>query len=125
MKSLLFYAVPAHRCHRSNVHFIKFNWVSRQDAGDRKMSEISTYIAEGAMAFLRAEWKILSYFVVIVAILLGVMAQCKCKLALVYCHFLYHRCRKQRTCRLHRHEDSHQSQRAYGSRLPEQSCPKL
>src|SRR6187399_605220 len=55
--------------------FIKFNWVSRQDAGNDRMKEISKYIAEGAMAFLKAEWKILGYFVVIVAILLGIMAQ--------------------------------------------------
>ena len=53
---------------------IKFNWVSRQDAGSDRMKEISTYIAQGAMAFLKAEWKILGYFVVIVALLLGVMA---------------------------------------------------
>ncbi|HYF30587.1 MAG TPA: sodium-translocating pyrophosphatase [Chitinophagaceae bacterium] len=53
---------------------VKFNWVSRQDAGNDRMKEISTYIAEGAMAFLKAEWKILGYFVVIVAILLGIMA---------------------------------------------------
>lgn len=53
----------------------KFNWVSRQDAGTDRMKEISTYIAEGAMAFLKAEWKVLGYFVVIVAILLAVMAQ--------------------------------------------------
>ncbi len=53
---------------------IKFNWVSRQDAGSDRMKEISNYIAEGAMAFLRAEWKVLGYFVVIVAILLAVMA---------------------------------------------------
>jgi K(+)-stimulated pyrophosphate-energized sodium pump len=38
------------------------------------MKEISTYIAEGAMAFLKAEWKILGYFVVIDALLLGFMA---------------------------------------------------
>ena len=55
--------------------FIKFNWVSKQDAGTPRMKEISDYIAEGAMAFLRAEWKVLGYFVVIVAILLAVMAQ--------------------------------------------------
>ncbi len=54
---------------------VKFNWVSRQDAGTDRMKEISTYIAEGAMAFLKAEWKILGYFVVIVGILLAVMAQ--------------------------------------------------
>src|SRR5207253_67828 len=53
--------------------FIKFNWVSRQDAGNDRMKEISTYIAEGAMAFLRAEWKILTYFGIIVAILLAYM----------------------------------------------------
>src|SRR5688572_2351086 len=54
--------------------FIKFNWVSKQDAGNDRMKEIINYIAEGAMAFLKAEWKILAYFVVIVGILLAVMA---------------------------------------------------
>src|SRR5215203_5385607 len=53
--------------------FIKFNWVSKQDAGNERMKEISTYIAEGATAFLKAEWKILTYFAVIVALLLGFM----------------------------------------------------
>ena len=52
---------------------IKFNWVAKQDAGTPRMKEISNYIAEGAMAFLKAEWKVLGYFVVIVAILLAVM----------------------------------------------------
>jgi len=52
----------------------KFNWVGRQDAGTDRMKEISNYIAEGAMAFLRAEWKILTYFVLIVGLLLGFMA---------------------------------------------------
>ncbi|MBM3923224.1 MAG: sodium/proton-translocating pyrophosphatase, partial [Sphingomonadales bacterium] len=54
--------------------FIKFQWVARQDAGTDRMKEISNYIAEGAMAFLRAEWRILTYFVVIVGLLLAVMA---------------------------------------------------
>jgi len=53
---------------------IKFNWVAKQDAGSDRMREISNYIAEGAMAFLKAEWKILGYFVAIVALLLGFMA---------------------------------------------------
>ncbi len=52
----------------------KFNWVSKQDAGTARMKEISLYISEGAMAFLRAEWKILTYFVIVVALLLGFMA---------------------------------------------------
>ena len=54
--------------------FVKFKWVASQDAGSDRMKEISNYIAEGAMAFLKAEWKILGYFVVVVALLLGVMA---------------------------------------------------
>ncbi len=53
--------------------FFKFNWVGRQDAGTDRMKEISQYIAEGAMAFLRAEWNILTYFVIIVALLLAYM----------------------------------------------------
>jgi K(+)-stimulated pyrophosphate-energized sodium pump len=54
---------------------VKFYWVAKQDAGTDRMKEISNYIAEGAMAFLKAEWKVLGYFVVIVAILLAVMAK--------------------------------------------------
>ncbi len=74
MNTSLFYAVPLMGAIGLIYTFVKFNWVSKQDAGDSKMREISTYIAEGAMAFLRAEWKILSYFVIIVAVLLGIMA---------------------------------------------------
>ena len=54
--------------------FIQFRWVSAQEEGTDLMKQISRYIAEGAMAFLKAEWKILGYFVVIVALLLGFMA---------------------------------------------------
>jgi K(+)-stimulated pyrophosphate-energized sodium pump len=70
----LFYLAPVMGIIGLLYTFIKSNWVSKQDAGTDRMKEISTYIAQGAMAFLRAEWKILGYFVVIVALLLGVMA---------------------------------------------------
>src|SRR6187401_706686 len=70
----LIYLVPVMGLIGLLYTFIKFNWVSKQDAGNDRMKEIATYIAEGAMAFLRAEWKILGYFVVIVGILLAVMA---------------------------------------------------
>lgn len=50
---------------------IKSAWVSKQDAGDANMQELAGFIAKGAMAFLRAEWKILAYFAVVAAILLG------------------------------------------------------
>ena len=67
----LIYLVPAMAVIGLLYTFVKFNWVSKQDAGNERMKEISNHIAEGAMAFLKAEWKILGYFVFIVAILLG------------------------------------------------------
>lgn len=72
--NLLFIIVPLMGLIGLLYTFLKYNWVAKQSAGDDKMKQISNYIAEGAMAFLKAEWKILAYFVVIVAILLGVMA---------------------------------------------------
>jgi K(+)-stimulated pyrophosphate-energized sodium pump len=69
----LIYLVPVMGVIGLLYTFVKFNWVSRQDAGTDRMKEISKYIAEGAMAFLKAEWKILAYFAVIVALLLGFM----------------------------------------------------
>jgi len=48
----LLYAVPAMGIIGLLYTLIKFNWVSRQDAGNDRMKEISQYIAEGAMAFL-------------------------------------------------------------------------
>ncbi len=50
--------------------FIKNAWVSKQEVGDEKMARIAKNIADGAMSFLKAEYKILSIFVVAVAILL-------------------------------------------------------
>jgi K(+)-stimulated pyrophosphate-energized sodium pump len=50
---------------------IQSAWVKKQDAGDAKMQELAGYIADGAMAFLKAEWRVLSFFVVIVAALLA------------------------------------------------------
>lgn len=70
----LIYLVPVMGVIGLLYTLLKFNWVSKQDAGSDRMKEISKYIADGAMAFLKAEWKILGYFVVIVALLLAVMA---------------------------------------------------
>lgn len=53
---------------------IKQSWVMKQDAGDGKMKEISDHIYEGALAFLNAEYRLLSIFVVIVSVLLAVVA---------------------------------------------------
>ena len=50
---------------------IKRSWVLKQDAGDGKMKEISDYIYEGALAFLKAEYRLLAIFVVLASILLA------------------------------------------------------
>jgi K(+)-stimulated pyrophosphate-energized sodium pump len=69
----LIYLVPVMGAIGLLYTFWKFSWVSKQEAGTERMREISNYIAEGAMAFLKAEWKILTYFVVIAAVLLAFM----------------------------------------------------
>ena len=48
----------------------RFSWVSKQPAGNAEMQKLSGYIADGAIAFLKAEWKILLYFAIPTAILL-------------------------------------------------------
>ncbi len=49
----------------------KSSWVSKQEVGSEKMAKIAKNIADGAMAFLRAEYKVLSIFVIAVAVLLA------------------------------------------------------
>lgn len=50
----------------------KAGFVSKQDAGNERMKEISSYISEGAMAFLTREYKALVVFVIVLAIILAV-----------------------------------------------------
>ncbi len=54
---------------------VKALWVNKQNAGDAKMQEISKSIQEGAMAFLKAEYRILAVFVVIASVALFVVSQ--------------------------------------------------
>lgn len=70
MNSII-YLIPAFGVVGLIVMAVKSAWVTKQDAGEAKMQELAGYIANGAMAFLKAEWKILAYFAVITAILLG------------------------------------------------------
>ena len=51
------------------------SWVSKQDSGDSKMSGIAGHIAEGAMAFLKAEYRILAIYVVLAGAGLGILSQ--------------------------------------------------
>jgi K(+)-stimulated pyrophosphate-energized sodium pump len=51
--------------------FWKTSWIESQDQGNSKMKSIGSSIAEGAMSFLKAEYRVLAIFVFIVSILLG------------------------------------------------------
>ena len=55
--------------------FWKTSWINNQDQGNDRMVKIGKSIADGAMAFLKAEYRILSAFVVVVAILLAFAAR--------------------------------------------------
>jgi len=54
--------------------FWKTNWINKQDQGTERMEKIGKAIADGAMAFLRAEYRVLAIFVGVVAILLAFLA---------------------------------------------------
>ncbi|MEO6683760.1 MAG: sodium-translocating pyrophosphatase [Ginsengibacter sp.] len=69
----LTYVIPAMGIVGLLYTLVKYKWVEKQDAGNDKMKEISNYIAEGAMSFLKAEYRVMGYFVVIAALLLGVL----------------------------------------------------
>ena len=71
MNESIIYLVPVLGIIGLIVMAIKSAWVSKQDAGDKNMQELAGYIADGAMAFLKAEWKVLSIFVVFAAALLA------------------------------------------------------
>ena len=67
----LLYLIPAFGIAGLLYTVWKSAWVSRQDPGSDKMQGIAKAISEGAMAFLKAEYRILSIFVIVVAILLA------------------------------------------------------
>lgn len=67
----LIYMIPAFGLVGILVMAIQSAWVSKQDAGDANMAELAGHIADGAMAFLKAEWKVLTYFVIIAGALLA------------------------------------------------------
>lgn len=69
----LFYLVPVFGVIALIYTMIQSAWVSKQPAGNDRMKEIAGYIADGAMAFLKAEYKVMGGFVVIAALLLGIM----------------------------------------------------
>jgi len=68
------YAIPAFGVLALLYTFWKSGWVSKQEVGTPKMARIANNIAEGAMAFLSAEYKVLAIFVAVVAALLAFSA---------------------------------------------------
>ncbi len=71
MESIVLYLIPALGILGLVVMAIQSSWVSKQATGEANMVELAGYIAEGAMAFLKAEWKILTYFAIVAAVVLG------------------------------------------------------
>ena len=57
------------------IMIFKAIWVSKQDQGDDNMIELAGHISRGALAFLKAEWKVLGVFVVIAGALLAWSAE--------------------------------------------------
>ncbi len=72
MDSIIKLAVPAMGVVALLYTFWRSAWVSKQEVGTDKMGRIAAAIQDGAMAFLKAEYKVLAIFVIAVAILLGI-----------------------------------------------------
>ncbi len=70
MSSLL-YLIPFFGVVGLVYMFILQQWVVKQDAGDEKMSGIAANIADGAMSFLKAEYRVLAIYVLVASVLLG------------------------------------------------------
>src|SRR6185312_12964005 len=71
LNNYLIYLIPVFGLIGIAAMAVKAAWVTKQETGDAGMTELAGYIAAGAMAFLRAEWKVLSYFVALAMILLA------------------------------------------------------
>lgn len=69
----LVYGVPVAAVLALVFSFVKARSIAKKDAGTDRMKAIASYIQEGAMAFLKAEYKVLAIFVVVVAALLGLI----------------------------------------------------
>lgn len=74
MESMMIYMPIAMAALGLIYMLIKQSWVMKQDAGDGRMKEISDYIHEGALAFLKAEYRLLAVFVLIVSVLLAIVS---------------------------------------------------
>jgi len=74
MGQTITYSIPVFGALALLYMFWRSAWVSKQEVGNERMAGIAKSIADGAMAFLKAEYRVLSIFVVAVAVLLAVTA---------------------------------------------------
>ena len=88
MSQTIIYAIPVFGVLALLFTWIKSGWVSKQDAGTEKMTKIAKHISDGAMSFLKAEYKVLSIFVVAVAIILGISGNTEASSPLVALAFV-------------------------------------
>ena len=72
MGQTITYLVPVFGVLALLYTFWRSAWVSKQEVGTERMGRIAVNIADGAMAFLKAEYRVLAIFVLAVAILLGI-----------------------------------------------------
>lgn len=70
MESII-YVIPIVGLSALFYSYLKQIWITKQSSGSEEMQKISQYIKEGAIAFLKTEYKVLLWFVIIVALMLG------------------------------------------------------
>jgi K(+)-stimulated pyrophosphate-energized sodium pump len=68
------YAVPALGIFALVFTWLRAGWVTRQDAGNEQMRTIAGYIADGAIAFLKAEYRVMTLFALIASVFLGYLS---------------------------------------------------
>ena len=88
MGDTIIYLIPALGVVGLLYTFWKSSWVTKQEIGTERMGIIATNIADGAMSFLKAEYRVLSIFVLSVAILLGATANAETSSPLVAVSFV-------------------------------------
>lgn len=71
-QDLLLYFIPFAGILGLAFAFYRASWINKKDPGTERMQEIAGFIYDGAMAFLKREYTVLSGFVILVAIILGV-----------------------------------------------------
>jgi len=88
MDNFLIYLIPLVGVVALLFTFYRTAWIQKQDAGTDKMKKIARYISEGAMAFIKAEYKILAIFVALITVVLIIVADPETSSPLVAFSFL-------------------------------------